>query len=152
MAEPTVFEMEIEGVVHPIEDKAARQDIQALKVYATAEQDTGKTWIDGKKIYRRVFQAPNTLTEAGQLLIPQDYIETPVQVNAFTNVKASYYWAPAMRILPFGYFGSLDYCAFISVLGQSEALTANSILLQLGQGIVTESDSFVITIEYTKRS
>lgn len=152
MAEPTVFEMEIEGVVHPIEDKTARQEIQSLKVYATAEQDTGKTWIDGKKIYRRVFQAQNTLTEAGQITIPQDYIETPVQINGFTNVKPSYPWTPAQRMLPFAYYGTLDYCLGISVLGQSTASTANSILLQLGPGIVNETESFTITIEYTKRS
>lgn len=152
MAEPTVFEMEIEGSVYPIEDKTARQEIQSLKIYATAEQDTGKVWIDGKKIYRRVFQAPNTLTEAGTLLIPQDYIETPVQVNGFTKIKASFYWAPAWRTLPFGYYGALDWCTNISVLGQSTAPTANSILLQVGVSAVNEADSFLLTVEYTKRS
>ncbi len=152
MAEPTVFEMEIEGVVHPVEDRTARQDVQALKVYATAEQDTGKTWIDGKKIYRRVFQIPNTLTEAGQIAFPQDYIETPVQVNGFTKIKATAVFAPAWRTLPFGYYGTLDYCTNISVLGQSTASTANSVLLQVGVGAVNEADSFEITIEYTKRS
>lgn len=152
MAEPTVFEMEIEGVVHPIEDKTARQDIQALKIYATVEQDTGKKWIDGKEIYRRVFQVPNTLTEAGIVTVPQDYIETPVQVNGFTKIKASYSWAPAWRTLPFGYYGSLDWCTNISFLGQSTALTANAIVLQVGSSAVNEADSFLLTVEYTKRS
>jgi hypothetical protein len=89
MAEPTVFEMEIEGVVHPIEDKTARAgvlvptlneegeitalkdsenvshgladaearaQIEKLKIYSTTEQNTGKTWIDGKPIYRQCFR------------------------------------------------------------------------------------------------
>lgn len=152
MAEPTVFEMEIEGVVHPIEDKTARQEIQSLKIYATAEQDTGKTWIDGKKIYRRVFQTQNTLTGEGSLLIPQDYIETPVQVNGFIKIKASYTWAPAWRTLPFGYYGSLNWCTNISFLGQSGTPNANTILLQVGASTVNEADSFLLTVEYTKRS
>ena len=152
MAEPTVFEMEIEGAVHPIEDKTARQDIQALKIYATAEQDTGKKWIDGKEIYRRVFQVPNTLTDAGAIRIPQDYIETPVQVNGFTKIKATVSFAPAWRALPFAYFGSLDWCTNISFLGQSTSGSANTLLLQLGASAVDEADSFLITVEYTKRS
>lgn len=60
MAEPTVFEMEIEGVVHPIEDRTARQTVEKLTTYSTTEQDTGKIWTNGKKIYRRVIQ--ETLT------------------------------------------------------------------------------------------
>ena len=60
MAEPTVFEMEIEGVVHPVEDRTARQTVEKLTTYSTTEQDTGKTWIDGKKIYRRVFKGETT--------------------------------------------------------------------------------------------
>ena len=60
MAEPTVFEMEIEGVVHPVEDRTARQTVEKLATYSTTEQDTDKTWIDGKKIYRRVFKGETT--------------------------------------------------------------------------------------------
>lgn len=60
MAEPTVFEMEIEGVVHPIEDRTARQTVEKLAANSTTEQDTGRTWIDGKKIYRRVFKGETT--------------------------------------------------------------------------------------------
>lgn len=152
MAEPTVFEMEIEGVVHPIEDKTARQEIQSLKVYATAEQDTGKTWIDGKKIYRKVFEVPNTLTGAGNITVPQDYIETPVQVNAFTNQKATLASAPGKRILPFGFYGSLGYYGSISVFGQSATFVSNSIFFQIGGDLVAETESIVIIIEYTKRS
>lgn len=152
MAEPTVFEMEIEGVVHPVEDKTARQEIQSLKIYATAEQDTGKKWIDGKEIYRRVFQVPNTLTEAGQIMIPQDYIETPVQVNGFAKIKATVSFAPAWRTLPFGYYGALDWCTNITFLGQSTVAAANTILLQVGARAAGEDDSFLLTVEYTKRS
>lgn len=98
MAEPTVFEMEIEGVVHPVEDKTARAgllapvvntsdeitaltpeggaplaladtkvraQIEKLTVYSTTEQDTGKVWIDGKKIYRKSFLVNRTGLQPG---------------------------------------------------------------------------------------
>lgn len=88
MADNTVFEMEIEGEVYPVEDKTARaralvptlnadgeitalkdsedvshgladavarQELEKLQSYSTTEQDTGKTWIDGKPIYRKCF-------------------------------------------------------------------------------------------------
>lgn len=93
MAEPTVFEMEIEGVVHPIEDKqaragvlvptlnteeeitalkdsenvshgladaVARQELEKLRDYSTTEQDTGRVWIDGRKVYKRVVNYEET--------------------------------------------------------------------------------------------
>lgn len=98
MAEPTVFEMEIEGTVYPVEDKTARAgvlvpelneekeiialkdsedvshgladtkaraQIEKLTVYSTTEQDTGKVWIDGKKIYRKSFLVNRTGLQPG---------------------------------------------------------------------------------------
>ena len=100
MADNTVFEMEIEGEVYPVEDRqaragvlvptlnadkeitalkdnenlshgladaVARQELEKLQAYSTTEQDTGKTWIDGKPIYRKCFRSnlpnPNTAAE-----------------------------------------------------------------------------------------
>ena len=93
MAEPTVFEMEIEGVVHPVEDRTARagvlvptlntegeitalknsenvshgladtvarQELEKLRDYSTTEQDTGRVWIDGRKVYKRVINHEET--------------------------------------------------------------------------------------------
>ncbi len=65
MAEPTVFEMEIEGVVHPVEDRTARQTVEKLTTYSTTEQDTGKTWVDGKPIYRKVSRFENQTGQVG---------------------------------------------------------------------------------------
>ena len=100
MADNTVFEMEIEGEVYPVEDKTARarvlvptlnadeeitalkdsgdvshgladtvarQELEKLQSYSTAEQDTGKTWIDGKPIYRKTIltTAPTSAVGSG---------------------------------------------------------------------------------------
>lgn len=48
-------------------DSAVDAKIAAKGVYSTSEVDTGKTWIDGKKIYRKVVEfgtLPNTTTKA----------------------------------------------------------------------------------------
>lgn len=85
MAEPTVFEMEIEGVVHPIEDKEAttkndEQDtaieglesrmsdveevIDTIKptaeAYEIGEKEFGE-WVDGRTVYRRVWRGQMSL-------------------------------------------------------------------------------------------
>lgn len=39
--------------------KVLNDKITALKSYSTTEQDTGKIWIDGKTIYRKVFKTTN---------------------------------------------------------------------------------------------
>lgn len=67
MAEPTVFEMEIEGVVHPVEDKTARQTLEKLTAFQAEETLTGEIWVDGKPIYRKpVIGVLATYTDGAQ--------------------------------------------------------------------------------------
>lgn len=61
--------MFIKAVIGPIEDSAADQVVQNInnsRSYSTEEVNTGKTWIDGKPIYRKVFYSdtnwPNNTT------------------------------------------------------------------------------------------
>ena len=49
----------IKAVIGPIEDSAADQVVQNInnsRSYSTEEVNTGKTWIDGKPIYRKVVE------------------------------------------------------------------------------------------------
>lgn len=53
-----ISEINPDGNVYQLKDATARTEtaqIKAQKVYSTEEMDTGKKWIDGKSIYRRVF-------------------------------------------------------------------------------------------------
>lgn len=134
MADNTVFEMEIEGEVYPVEDRqaragvlvptlnadkeitalkdnenvshgladtVARQELEKLQAYSTTEQNTGKTWIDGKPIYRRCFRFnladPNTTI----------YVATGIAVGVIDTVTcfdtvikkpageaSTYWWTP----------------------------------------------------------
>lgn len=134
MADNTVFEMEIEGEVYPVEDKTARaralvptlnadkeitalkdsenvshgladavarQELEKLQSYSTTEQDTGKTWIDGKPIYRKCFRfnlaAPKTSADVATG-ISAGVIDT---VTCFDTViknpagaATDYWWTP----------------------------------------------------------
>lgn len=53
-----ISEVNPDGNVYQLKDSTARAglaQIAAQNVYSTTEVDTGKKWIDGKSIYRRVF-------------------------------------------------------------------------------------------------
>ena len=46
-----IKQVDINGRVYDLQDETARKD----NVYSTTEIDTGKKWINGKPIYRKVF-------------------------------------------------------------------------------------------------
>ena len=54
--------------------EGVRDVVSEMEGYSTAETDTGKTWIDGKRIYRKVFSASNinTTQSAAWVTIAQD--------------------------------------------------------------------------------
>lgn len=54
--------------------EGVRDVVAEMEGYSTAETDTGKTWIDGKRIYRKVFNVNNinTTTTAAWVTILQD--------------------------------------------------------------------------------
>ena len=54
--------------------EGVRDVVAEMEGYSTAETDTGKTWIDGKRIYRRVFNVNNinTTQTAAWVTILQD--------------------------------------------------------------------------------
>lgn len=54
-----------DGNVYDIKDATARTEITQIKAqntYSMTEQDTGKKWIDGKTIYRKILTAGETTT------------------------------------------------------------------------------------------
>lgn len=58
-----ISEVNPDGNVYQLKDATARTEIAQIKAqdaYSTAEIDTGRKWIDGKTIYRRVLTATGT--------------------------------------------------------------------------------------------
>lgn len=50
----TVNKIDIDGVQWDIEDYSAREQISRAFTYSYDEIDTGKIWVNGEKIYRKV--------------------------------------------------------------------------------------------------
>lgn len=56
----TVKQIEYNGALYDIQDAEAQKNL----VYSQEETDTGKIWIDGKKIYRKVVNCGTLLNSA----------------------------------------------------------------------------------------
>jgi hypothetical protein len=55
----TVNKIDIDGVQWDIEDYYARERISSAFTYSYDEIDTGKIWVNGEKIYRKVVKGSN---------------------------------------------------------------------------------------------
>lgn len=116
----------------------ASDEISNLRSYSTTEVDTGKTWIDGKPIYRKVFTGTTATTiDVSSLNIDTGFVDmshsyfywsyryTPVQVTTTSSQNWGTYMAGV-------YFNS----------------TKTTITLERGTNI--SISEYIITIEYTK--
>lgn len=78
------------GIKAILKEFKKRQDAESQKnlVYSQEETDTGKTWIDGKKIYRKVYQLgqlPNNTKKE----IPADFSNIENIINMFSQASSS---------------------------------------------------------------
>lgn len=55
----TVNKIDIDGVQWDIEDHYARERISSAFTYSYDEIDTGKIWVNGEKIYRKIVTGTN---------------------------------------------------------------------------------------------
>lgn len=156
MAELTVFEMEIEGVVHPVEDRTARQTVEKLTTYSTTEQDTGKIWTDGKKIYRRCFQlSSTTYMDSGasrrifELSIPALEHNKIVSCNGAITMSPLNF-NPEMTLNLGGAWvdGNMGVYATSTLMITPSGLRAIEVYVNAAAG-VTRADAEIV-IEYTK--
>lgn len=71
----TVKQIEYNGALYDIQDAEAQKNL----VYSQEETDTGKIWIDGKKIYRRIWKNKEMIDKLpidGTLEYTEDFIKT----------------------------------------------------------------------------
>lgn len=84
----TVNQIEYNGTLYNVEDAEAQKSL----VYSQNETDTGKIWIDGKKIYRKVLILPAVAKGA---VYEKDIsglkASTYVQLYGFTKVSEDYF-------------------------------------------------------------
>lgn len=156
MAEPTVFEMEIEGVVHPVEDRTARQTVEKLTTYSTTEQDTGKTWIDGKKIYRKVFKGETTTyneTVAGRRLFNVGFSIPDAGEIVSMSPKARLFNAttPAgLELMGPGVFCGQNMTSNAALVNFITAVTAPQLVVYSQPSLAFTRVTYTCVVEYTK--
>lgn len=129
----TVNQIEYNGALYNIQDAEAQKNL----VYSQNEIDTGKIWIDGKKIYRKVINCgalqTGTLNE-----IPTNIVnmEKVVKITAMTTSKN---------------YKLTTTIPYISVGGKKKVIYVqnNNIYIYIDTVEETYDESFVI-LEYTK--
>lgn len=120
---------DIEERVEILEEKIA-----AYAEYSTDEVDTGKEWIDGKRIYRRVITKTNTDSENSFVI---SEAETIISVEAFSRLND----ATPYSKLP--YWKASDRHGEVEITGN----TVNILLASYSWG---QYGDIYMTVEYTK--
>lgn len=92
----TVNQIEYNGTLYNVQDAEAQKNL----VYSQNEIDTGKIWIDGKKIYRKVWknkEAIYNLQIGSAIEYTEDFIKNidslcEVRIIAADSVKTNNAW------------------------------------------------------------
>lgn len=135
-----ISEVNPDGNVYQLKDATARTQISQIKeqnVYSTEEADTGKTWIDGKTIYRKIFTGRFTAS-----------------ANVTVNIVSSANMPDIDTLVGYSGFYSTDATNY-STLGDSSTrvffgLGTSSKRIALQSEIARTNQKFIITLEYTK--
>lgn len=135
-----ISEVNPDGNVYQLKDSTARAglaQIGAQNVYSTTEVETGKKWIDGKLIYRKVFTLSLTITaDDVTVIIPISSlptIETMVHMEGFQQVTTG---------------GYVPMNSFLERLTYSKTEARNGIAFETK--IARNNVPVTIIIEYTK--
>lgn len=138
---------EVSGTIYDNEDETARSGVQNVetsvnglvsqKIYSEDETDTGKKWIDGKPIYRKVLVATNKGT-ATSITFPStiENIDTTVSICGF--IKAT--------------TGSFAGQQFITPrANQSIRVNTTTGVIEIyDRNSPVNADEVYLTVEYTK--
>ena len=129
----TVNQIEYNGAIYNIQDAEAQKNL----VYSQNEIDTGKIWIDGKKIYRKVILLP-AIAKGGKYQIDLSSLTASNYIQLYGFIKTA-----------------KDY--FIPLLNSDEQtptlntfIKINNNVLNFINGADREILSGHVTLEYTK--
>ena len=91
-----ISEVNPDGNVYQLKDSTARAglaQIAAQNTYSTTEVDTGKKWIDGKSIYRKVYSGTYSVSAQGlAVLVPiasLGTVETMVNIQGYHKTTST---------------------------------------------------------------
>ena len=118
--------------------------IVGLGEYSTTEVDTGKKWIDGKTVYRRVFTGTcsNTAnTRANVTLWSASPVDTILSIGGQVQYNTD---AKAYNTLPFGSDGASEF-RYVYKQGGT-----GNINLAILSGTALTARKYVVIMEYTR--
>lgn len=75
----TVNQIEYNGALYNIQDAEAQKSL----VYSQNEIDTGKIWIDGKKIYRKVVHYGEIIQNELAIIATLNEVDNMISINGF---------------------------------------------------------------------
>lgn len=75
----TVNQIEYNGTLYNIQDTEAQKNL----VYSQNEIDTGKIWIDGKKIYRKVVHYGEIIQSKFTTIATLNEVDNMISINGF---------------------------------------------------------------------
>lgn len=129
----TVNQIEYNGALYNVQDAEAQKSL----VYSQNETDTGKIWIDGKKIYRKVILLPAIAKrEEYNEDLSSLIVSTYIQIYGFTKV-GDIYFIPLLNSDE----KSIALNTYVSI---------NNNKLHLINGAEREILSGFVVLEYTK--
>ena len=109
--------------------------LEALQIYDDAETDTGKKWINGETIYRKVFTI-SELTEGSATVVHGiDNLDTIITLEGAVKATSNYYAV--------GYYNGSNSRVTCFISG-------NAIVLTIGSTFVSTFTECNIVLEYTK--
>mgnify|MGYP004455710963 CR=1 FL=1 len=127
------------GIKAILKEFKKRQDAESQKnlVYSQNETDTGKIWIDGKKIYREVILLP-TIAKKAEYRVDLSNLaaSTYIQIYGFTKV-GDVYFIPLLNSDE----KSIALNTYVSI---------NDNILRILNGAEREILSGFVILEYTK--
>ena len=128
-----VNQIEYNGALYNIQDTEAQKSL----VYSQNEIDTGKIWIDGKKIYRKVMLLP-VIAKGEKYQTDLSSLTASVYIQIYGFVKSA---ENLFRPLLGSDELSAEYQTYIAIIDNS---------LYLKNGVKAEILSGHVILEYTK--
>lgn len=125
------------------QDGYACDYINTCNTYSTSEIDTGKTWIDGKTIYRKCYTG--TIPNDSSVVFSIDDIDRLTNVYGTIEIVAynKTYTYPLGHYIASSYFSGVQY---------EYGTTGSSVGLGIWHGSAFNGGTYKIVCEYTKSS
>ena len=136
----TVNQIEYNGALYNIQDTEAQKNL----VYSQNEIDTGKIWIDGKKIYRKIVHHGEIIQKESAIIATLNEVDNMISIDGFKIYNVVGETLKRQNNINSTDQLSADYQIFVFFNKETGDLT-----LATGKQIIVNEVYFIL--EYTKK-